>query len=396
MITSIIQLPSFDGTAVGRTTCIEGLNNRYSVFTDDVYNTDFDAATPPSGRAFVINPEWKKYKLRCTVGGNENKFFDVVCCTNGIIDLRNPNPVIRVYPLYVRIVTRLGVMPMSGLRGNVFLNIPGINDLFKDYNVTQGVCGIVEVFDYLLSNYMDATDHLPDCLLEHKVHREFATLFPIKECIGSLMLEGGDYAKAQLRDQVNFSCVWKGEIPFDVLTVLQCRFLQQLLPMINTVSCSLDIGAIMVNQAKEDFSLYYDWVHMTDDVCPRYFNSDPDGTMPHLLYQHALANSPDFEAIGGSEILDPMFGNSFDGAFNIGKTATMNDTVSAWLVRDIYQLIALSHMTNPGKRVKIVGSYMEDIWVWSEDNELVCYIDLVWWILAAGGGLINLNQVYVY
>jgi hypothetical protein len=152
----------------------------------------------------------------------------------------------------------------------------------------------------------------------------------------------------------------------------------------------------MVNQVKEDFSLYYDWVHMTDDVCPRYFNSDPDGTMPFLLYQHALSNSPDFEAIGGPEVLDPVFGNSFDGTFNVGKTALMNDSVSAWLVRDIYQLITLSNMTNPGKRVKIVGSYMEDIWVWSKDNELVCYIDLVWWILAAGGGLINQNQVYVY
>ena len=53
-------------------------------------------------------------------------------------------------------------------------------------------------------------------------------------------------------------------------------------------------------------------------------------------------------------------------------------------------------MTHPGKRVKIVGSYLEDIWVWSTDDELVCYIDLVWWILASGGGLINSNQIYVY
>ena len=389
MIISVIELPSFDGARVGNAH-IDGINSRCAVFTDDVYG---DSAIPTSGRAFTINREWKKYKLRCTGSGCENKFFDIICCANGTIDIRNPNPLVRIYPLYVRIVTRFGVMPMSGLRGNVFLNSPGINDLFKDYNVAQGVCSIVDVFDYLLSNYMDVTEHLPDCLLEHKVYREFATLFPIKDCIGSLILEGGSYARSQLRDQVNFSCVWKGEIPLDVLTVLGCRCLKQVIPLVDRTSCYLDLEATLTNEVRDDFSIYYDWIHMVDDVCPRYFNSDPDGTMPHLLYQHALSSSPNFQAIGGPEVLDTMFGSSFDGAFNIGQTINMSDTVSTWLVRDIYQIISLSHMTNPGKRVKIVGSYMEDIWVWSTSNELVCYIDLVWWILASGGGLINSNQI---
>ena len=391
MITSIIKLPSFDGSSAKGSAYIDGLNSRCAVFTDEVY---CETGVPPSGRAFAINPVWRKYKLRCMCC--ENKFFDIVCCADGDIDLRRQNTFTRIYPLYVRIVTKFGVMPMSGLRGNVFLNIPGINALFKDYNVAQDVCSIVDVFDYLLSNYMDSTSHLPDCLLEHKVHREFATLFPIKDCIGTLMLEGGEYSRTQLRDQVNFSCVWKGEIPLEVLTILGCRCVRQLLPLVDPVSCQLDLGSVLVNEVKNDFSLYYEWIHKTDDVCPRYFNSDPDRTMPHLLYQHALSSSPDFCAIGGADILDPMYGNSFDGSFNIGKTATMTDTVSAWLVRDIYQIITLSHMTHPGKRVKIVGSYMEDIWVWSTDSELVCYIDLVWWILASGGGLINSNQIYVY
>ena len=391
MIVSVIQLPSFNGNR-GITT-ISGLHNRGSVFTDDVYG---DKLIPPCGRAFAIQPCWKKYKLRCTGAGCDFKYFDVVCCTTGDLDWRRPDKLVSVYPLYVRIVTKTGVMPMSGLRGNVFLNIPGINDLFSDFNTAQRVCGIVDVFDYLLSNYMDNTEHLPDCVLDQKVHREFTTLFPLKDNVGSLILEGGDYARAQIRDQVNFSCVWKGEIPFDVLTVLQCRSLRQLLPLIDTIACSLDMNAMMTREVEDDFSLYYEWVHKTDDVCPRYFCTDPDGTVPHLLYQQALANSPDFEAYGGAEVLDPAWGNTFDGSFMLGKQTNVTDTVSKWLVLDIYHLITLSGMTNPGKRVSIVGSYMEDIWVWSKDKELVCYIDLVWWILASGGGLINADQIYVY
>lgn len=392
MITSIIKLPSFDGVS-GIPTSINGIHYRGSIFSPEVYGDD--GYVPHCGRAFSIYTQWKKYKLRCTGGGFDNKFFDVICCADGEINWRAPDMSVRIYPLYIRIVTNTGVMPLSGIRGNVVLNIPGINRLFGDYHTGQQVCGLVDLLHYLLNTDMDVIENIPDYVLDDKVHDKLTTLFPIKDSIGTLLLEGGDYARAQVRDQVSFSCVWHGEIPFEVLTVLQCKTLRQLLPLIDTMACSLDINSVLVNEVEDDFHVFYSWIHHTDDVSPRYLHTDPDRSIPHLLYQHALANSPDFEVCGGAEVLDPAWGNTFDGNFMIGKQTCVTDTVSKWLVLDIYHLITLSGMTSPGKRVRIVGSYMEDIWVWSTDNELVCYIDLVWWILASGGGIINSDQVYV-
>ena len=47
------------------------------------------------------------------------------------------------------------------------------------------------------------------------------------------------------------------------------------------------------------------------------------------------------------------------------------------------------------KQLKITCSYLEDMWVYDSENNLIRYLDLVWWILAAGAGLINISSVCI-
>ena len=394
MIDSIIPLPEYCSrgkSGFGRP-CLDG--TRYCGLYSGMCMFDDITDLRVDGRQLYIPENMFKYKLQLT-DYQVNRIYTIIGLTDREIDLFSPrhdrNNEAVFYPLYVREYSRSGAMRAKN--GNTFLWIPGINRLFEDIGVPS-VCSLVDAFEHCMSiGAVQDFSGIPDCIKDHALDARFATLAPYPDDV-MISVVDGEYDDIHVLNQVvDECCVLEGYFSDRLMYCLNCQRFGQLIPLIDPHHRNSMISEC-VAYANSTWSVMYSWVHKTDDSCPRYAYRDVSECIASMLHMTSLMNTLDFDirCLPPSQLQETQSGGFNPLTFNpaeVGKFPIINKMSD--LVHTLFSQGYFANTTD----YHGVGSYLEEILIYDSDNELVCYIDMVWWILATAYGLLNHKCVYI-
>jgi len=386
MITSIVHLPEFAPPG----TVLRG--SKYGGLYPPEFVNDIQFIQV-SGRDLPIDHNLYKYKLRVTE--QYGRMFDVVMATTGPIvgtGLVSVDPSTVVYPLYLREVICNGYN--SHYISSVILNTEGISRLLTERLGIQGVTTITSIMEHGIQRYVSDIDHIPTEILEHNCDPRLATLVPMRNTFMENFVRGGSTAGDMLRDIVSLACVPYGYVGAETSVVINARVLQDILGLIDPYH-SRSMIELMISSVDRDYSSYFSLINTKHPPYEQvYMHSDQTGDIDKLLYVSTMFGSADF-TIEFQDLYNPkdmLSWKKFDVAKSDTETICKSTSYITWEFRESL----INHIQHPlGEYAKVVGSYLEDMWVYDRQGELIAYFDLVWWFLTAGAGLINISSAYI-
>lgn len=384
MITSIVQLPEFAVPG----TVLHGL--RYGGLYPQEYIHDVQFIQT-CGRDLSISHDLYKYKLR--VVEPYGRSFDVVMATSGPIHQYSIiDGDLAVYPIYAREVTHGGFS--SQYLSPIILNIENINRLFAEKLYLPGVTSLMSVMTHGIGSYISEVEHIPSNVLDKDYDPNYATLAPIRDDFIENFIGGGSTARDMLKDDVSKSCVLYGYVPMVTQKVLNAKCLGEITPLIDMYHASSMIE-LMVNSAAGNYNWYYSMINNKHPPYEHVYTTDDRScNMDRLIYVATMMGSADF-SIEFEDIRNSNCATRWK-VFNVERAdidVSFRDT--SYMAYAMREFLAPNIAWPTDGYVKVVGSYLEDMWVSDRNGEVISYFDLFWWILTSGAGLINISSAYI-
>jgi len=407
MITSIVQLPEF--AKVG-TTVIDGTTTG-GIYPSSIMANVQRVQTQMSGRKFLIFEGLSKYKVR--VLDMYGKICDIVFATLDPIDLNDLRSCasVEIFPLYLRENPCMGYS--SHFLSSIILNVASINRMFNSISNrmfssylsaqiggTPGqVCSLQYVFNYALKRMSSDISHIPDWILDNKADLRYATLSPIPDTTMTDFLYGENGAGDRLRETANKSCVPIGLVTGEIESVFNATNMWTLAMLLdcNHLNSLIELS---IRSAVSDYATYFSLIHNHHPPYEStYISRSASGKMDRLLYCESLLKTQDFSVnlrtgLGRSHMAPPN-GCGLDVNFDISNFQIQNYNILEMFNLCVRYETAYTSLEAEYSPLRVTGSYLEDLWVYNNEGELVAYIDLVWWIVAAGAGLINISSVCI-
>lgn len=384
MINSIVNLPEFsqpgtiiDGTKYG------GIYP--SSMVKDVSNIQI------GGRQFPIVGGLCKYKLRVT--DMYGKMGDIVFVTLEPLDLYNflNNQSIEIFPIYLRENPCAGYS--SHFLSSIILNVAAINRLFTKLGVPN-VCNVAYAIQYAVSRLTNDIHHIPEWILDNKCDPRYATLACIDDTLIEDLTYGGNDAANRLQDLAGRACVPAGMVSGEWDAILSSNYFLQIMGIFDPGHYN-SLIEMSVRSAAEQYSSYFSIIHNCEPPYgDKYLSGQSANSMDRLLYYSTLFKTQDFDVVlPGAGYATPPVCKGLDVNVDINTFLVDNFNILAGFNRAIRSEVRPDII--PDEQLKVTGSYLEDMWVYDSENNLIRYIDLVWWILAAGAGLINISSVCI-
>ena len=372
MISSIVRLPEFSVPG----TIIQGINES-SCFTPHVLCTW-------GGRNIALMPNMCKYKIKLTdiVHG---RVYTIVFVTFSELDLNrfSNSAGVEIFPIYLREYPIPGAEMYSD--SNLAVYIPGCNRLFERLGI-PAVCSVNTAIHRIMDHMaLDSYDFVPKYVGENLLSYDWGTASPVKDDLTEVVV-GGQATADRFNSIVDQHCILQKYFSTEVECIMRMMLFGQMIPIIDPTN-KLDPLTISVRNSEQESSAYYAWIHKTDDSFPRYVTDDSYNFMNSIIYSTSCINS-------------------FEYRFNVDSDATLFDPVtlrsSTMSYNRILNAVADSAdsqcQLNPNPLISsvwiIVGTYIEDLCMYDRNNELIAYIDFVWWILASASGLVNQDIFY--
>ena len=392
MIDSIVRLPEYIkpespppliGINGERACCLySGMGN------DNILDLKHD------GRYLNVPSYLFKYKLQLT-DYSKNRIYSIVGVTDVELDLSRPNPdprcEVNFYPLYFREYIRSGMSRNTG--GNTFFYIPGVNRLFSELGLPD-VCSLADGFYHCMDigavmDFANVPDEIGDRLLDSR----FATTAPYPDDVLIHLIDSSDYsARSILNRAVSDCCVVEGQFSDRLIYCMDVKRFGQLNCLIDRCHANSIIEQC-VNNASGCWGAYYQWVHLTDDDCPRYLAIDRNESIAQMLHCAALVPTPDFKIECMPSNIAPSVPNVFN-PFRMEDNILDSRSVPIRMSSLVHDLFSVERFVDTNK-YSVHGSYLEEMLIYDSRNELVGYIDEVWWMLATAYGLLNYNAVII-
>lgn len=384
MINSIVNLPEFsqpgtiiDGTKYG------GIYP--SSMVKDISNI------PIGGRQFPIVGGLCKYKLRVT--DMYGKMGDIVFITLEPLDLYNfrNSQSIEIFPIYLRENPCAGYS--SHFLSSIILNVAAINRLFTKLGVPN-VCNVAYAIQYAVSRLTNDIHHIPEWILDNKCDPRYATLACIDDNLIEDLTYGGNDAANRLQDLAGRACVPDGLVVGEWDAILSSNYFLQLMGIFDPGHYN-SLIEMSVRSAADQYSSYFSIIHDCEPPYgDKYLSRQSANSMDRLLYYSTLFKTQDFDIVlPGTGYVTPPVCKGLDVNVDINTFLVDNFNILAGFNRAIRSEVRPDII--PDEQLKVTGSYLEDMWVYDSENNLIRYIDLVWWILAAGAGLINISSVCI-
>lgn len=386
MITSLVRLPEYGANGV----VISGTK------FGGIYSTAM--MCDPINNMFVSGRELRgihglfKYKMDvdCSAVG---RIYSIIFITDTDLEIgkRNLNDLqmIEIFPIYAREVALEGYN--TPLRSNVILNLRGINRLFGRIMMLPEVCTIVDAFSHMRKIGTQVTHPSIEAKLRN-VHCDLATLYPITSEIGDKYMVGGDdMSRYELDMTIEYGCIKAGYLPQIVTTLLCAHYIGEIIKFLDQHYLDSMIN-MAVRQSEVDQAQYYEYIHLCDDECPRYVFKDDFDCMDAMLFYSAMLPRADFKVACVPTVAES--GTLFNPSTMSAAPMTSYDKISKFS-RAVLDVFNGGGSWANSLSLDAAGSYLEDIWFYNKANELSAYVDLVWWILAAGGGLLNAKNVFI-
>ena len=356
--------------------------------TNDILDLKHD------GRYLSIPSYLFKYKLQFT-DYQKNRIYEIVGVTTAELDLSRPNPdpecAIDFYPLYFREYVRSGVARNTG--GNTFLHIPSINRLFAELGIPD-VCSLAQGFYHCMEigAVMDF-NNVPDEIGDRLIDPDFATTAPYPDDVILHLIDATSYSSRSILQQaVADCCVVEGQFSDKLRYCMNVKRFGQLGCFIDRCH-TYSLVEQCVREAQTNWGVIYEWVHLTDDGCPRYLAMDRSESIAQMLHCASLVPTPDFTIECTPAKIAPGIPNGFN-PFNFRNERLDSRSVPIRMSTLVHDLFSSEYFVNTNK-YSVVGSYLEELLIYDQRNEMVGYIDQVWWILATAYGLLNYNSVII-
>lgn len=279
----------------------------------------------------------------------------------------------------------------STFPGKTCMYIPGINELFSNFLNLNNVTSLTALWYWELRNCDVDIERVPQEILDNDLDPDFATLSVCQDVRDFDELNIASSNRDVAETVIEKCCVRKDKFPQSVRGILQMRYMYQLIPLIDK-HYTLHPITNSVRTAAEEAYLWNHLIHHVDDGTPR-LKTVNNGAMREVLDLASRLPSCDFKLLcrpvdngfqsmlvgPPMEVFNPF---SFGSAINTSPTYIKLCDIIREEVGYMYNYLA-------DVELRIVGSYLEDLWVFSKDGDLIQYIDLFWWNLAAGDGLFN-------
>lgn len=385
MIESIVPLPEFANAG----TVIHG------IYTGGgIYGTEDEIPDCPElhlgGRDIEIQPSILfKYKMIVTVPLKERQYHIVFVSTTklNILNLRDTEEAV-IFPLYVREYPTNGKKPV--LRSNAILSMKGINRLFEFMNVGE-VASMAEAIYHLMNRvHIDDFSRFPKYAAEHMYATGLGTLAPTPPNLGVLMAAPDGACAEELDTITDYGCILSGYLPTEIVTILTSECMRQILPFVDPHH-TRSLTTTSVLSAMKDWGSLCSWIHKWDEQTPRYETTSIGESVKDILFYGASFHTIDFDIE-----CDPSLMHGRQQMFDPYNCMSINPQESPGYIiqfgNAIFNHLGFNQFEG---YCRVVGSYLEDLWIYDRQGELLCYIDLVWWILAQGGGLLNSNAVFI-
>ena len=384
MINSIVNLPEFsqpgtiiDGTKYG------GIYP--SSMVKDISNIQI------GGRQFPIVGGLCKYKLRVT--DMYGKMGDIVFVTLEPLDLYNfrNSQSIEIFPIYLR------ENPCSGYSSHflssIILNVAAINRLFTKLGVPN-VCNVAYAIQYAVSRLTNDIHHIQEWVLDNKCDPRYATLACIDDTLIEDLTYGGNDAANRLQDLAGRACVPSGLVAGEWDAILGSNYFLQLMGIFDPSHYN-SLIEMSVRSVADQYPSYFSVIHKCEPPYgDKYLSRQSANSIDRLLYYSTMFKTQDFDIVcPGTGYITPPVCRGLDVNVDINTFSVDNYNILEGFNRAARSEFESDTLAD--KQLKITCSYLEDMWVYDSENNLIRYLDLVWWILAAGDGLINISSVCI-
>lgn len=385
MINSIVNLPEFSQPG----TIIDG--TKYggvypSSMVKDIVNAQI------SGRQFPIVGGLSKYKLRVT--DMYGKMGDIVFVTLEPLDLYNfrNSQSVEIFPIYLRESPCAGYS--SHFLSSIILNVAAINRLFERL-VVPHVCNVAYAIQYAVSKLTNDIHHIPEWVLDNKCDPRYATLACVDDTLMEDLVHGGNDAANRLQDLASKTCVPMGLISGEWDAILSSNYFLQLMGIFDPSHYN-SLIEMSVRSAVDQYQSYFSIIHNCEPPYgDKYFSKQTENGVDRLLYYSTLFKTQDFDIVcpGQPGYMTPPVCRGLDVNFDMNTFSVDNYNILDGFNRAVRSEFHSDLIGN--EQLKVTCSYLEDMWIYDSENNLIRYMDLVWWILAAGAGLINISSVCI-
>lgn len=386
MITSIIKLPEFS----------PGNVSIYGESPGGIYSSQYidDVQFPQKrGRVIPIGTNIFKYKIRVTEP--YGKVVDVIILSFSPIT-GNSDPYTEIFPVYLRETTTNGFN--THFLSSVIFNVESINRFFSAIG-TPHVTTIADVLSYGVSRYTSDISHIPYEILDNKCDKRYATLATIPDDLMERFCGGCEGDREYLQREVSSSCVTEGIITGEIKRVFNANCWFEIAPFVDHKH-TLSFIELMIRSVESQFSFYHSLINSKHPPYDPVYKNCNKGCMDSLLYLTSMLPDIDFTMKftvdrGTPVSMDRI--NMQTCVFNENGSTCSTPARLNWNICKQFQqyLCGECNVIPSDGQLIVTGSYLEDLWVYDSSDELVTYIDLVWWNLAAGAGLINISSAYI-
>lgn len=338
------------------------------------------------GRDIAVTGLIHKYKVQYT-DHRKGKTYSIVYLSQDKLDPYNLEDNKVIVPIYFR---EYNIRPeVAPILSNLVLWLPGINFVFKNWMGLGSVISIPTFSDRIIqtSSIDDPTAYIPRKLLDRMYDENFATASSVNvdDLFDAL---SGSYdmmqSKLMLDDILDKGAKLKGQVSEELYKILSIMNTSYMKKIMDPNHCLSQVTSQVMNSSCI-FEGMNEMIHKYDFQIPKYVRMcDPIEEMELLLWYSSMAATSDFKLTCKGDI-------NWDASFvdlSYGHPAKEVHYSVGCMIGDAIRT-ALYHQYGKSMDVDAVGSYLEDIWIYDLAGELVGYIDLVWWILAAAPGLIN-------